>query len=174
MNKFYRLFRYDWPLHFVLLFTNWLPDNIVFLKLRGFFARPFFLKSGKNLQIGRDVTFYDSSKIKIGSNVYIARGCWFSAGGGIDIGNDILFAPYVVVVTSNHSLKNGSYYWGDPVDKKNTSFSDGCWIGAHVTVLPGIVVGKGGLVAANSVLNQSTEDFSIYAGVPAKLLKYAQ
>jgi len=174
MNKFHRLLRYDWPLHFILLFTNWLPDNVILITLRGFLSKPFFWKAGCNLQIGRGVTFYDPSKISIGDNVYIARGCWLSAGAGIEIGNDILFGPYVVVVTSNHSLKNGAYYWGETIDKERVVFNDGCWIGAHVTILPGVKVGKGSLVAANSVLSKSTEDFSVYAGVPAKLIKYAQ
>jgi acetyltransferase-like isoleucine patch superfamily enzyme len=173
MNKLYRLFRYDWPLHFVLLFTDWLPDNVTLIKFRGFLARIFFKKAGANLQIGRGVTFYDPSKISLGNNVYIARGCWFSAGGGIEIGNDILFGPYVVVVTSNHSLKNGAYFWGATVDKEKVIFKDGCWIGAHVSILPGSSLGKGSLIAANSVLSGSTEEFSIYAGVPARLIKYA-
>jgi hypothetical protein len=44
LKKLYRLQRFDWPLHFVLLFTNWLPDNVFFMNLRGFFAS-FFLRN---------------------------------------------------------------------------------------------------------------------------------
>ena len=60
-----------------LLFTNWLPDNVIFINLRGRLARPFFKKCGKNLGIGRNVCFYNPSKMEIGTNVYIAYGCWF-------------------------------------------------------------------------------------------------
>ena len=45
------------------------------------------------------------------------------------------------------------------------------WIGAHTTLVIGAKVGKGTLIAANSVLNIVTEDFSLYGGVPAKFIK---
>jgi hypothetical protein len=59
-------------LHFVLLVTNWLPDNVVFLRFRGFLAGFFLNGSCKNLRLGRNVTFYNPSKIFISDNVYIA------------------------------------------------------------------------------------------------------
>ena len=52
-------------LHFVLLFTNWLPDNVIFLRFRGFLANFFLMGTCKNLRIGRNVTFYNPSKIYI-------------------------------------------------------------------------------------------------------------
>jgi maltose O-acetyltransferase len=47
----------------------------------------------------------------------------------------------------------------------------GSWIGAHTTLVIGAKVGKGTLIAANSVLNIVIEDFSLYGGVPAKFIK---
>ncbi len=174
MQKVIRILRYDWPMHFILLLTNWLPDNVAIVKLRGFLIRPFFKSAGKNLQVGRDVTFYNPSKITIGSDVYIAKGCWFSGSGEIEIGNKILFGPYVVVVTSNHSIANNSYYDGPPIQMQKVIIQDGCWIGAHATILAGVVLAQTTLLAANSVLSKNTEVKSIYGGVPAKLIKYAE
>jgi acetyltransferase-like isoleucine patch superfamily enzyme len=174
MNRYYKLLRYDWPLHFVLLFTNWFPDNVLLIKFRGFLARPFFKKTGFNLQIGRDVTFYNPSKISLGNNVYVAKGCWFSAGEQINIGSNILFGPYVVIVTSNHSLKDGSYFFGDPVDIMPVNIYNGCWIGAHVTILSGSCIEEGTLIAANTVFKGNSEKFSIFAGNPAKFVKYVK
>jgi acetyltransferase-like isoleucine patch superfamily enzyme len=174
MKKIYRLVRYDWPMHFVLLLTNWLPDNVFFIKVRGFLASPFLKKSGKNLKLGRDITFYNPGQISVGSNVYVARGCWFSGSGGIDIGNNILFGPYVSVVTSDHSLKNGSYSFGPPVNEAKVIIDDGSWIASHVTVLSGTHVNKAVLVAANSVIKGATVEYGIYGGVPGKLLKIAE
>jgi len=119
------------------------------------------------------VTFYNPSKITIGNNVYFAQGCWFSANQEISIRDNILFGPYVVVVTSNHSLKNGAYFFGEPRDKKPVVFKDGCWIGAHSTILSGTVIEQGVLIGANSVIYCSTEKNGIYGGVPAKLMHYA-
>ncbi len=173
MNKFYRLIRYDWPLHFILTLTNWFPDNIALLRLRGFLCRPFFKKAGSNIQIGRGVTFYNPSNVTIGSDVYIAKDCWFSAGEEIVIGNKILFGPYVVVVTGNHSIAKGSYYDGPPVERKKVVIGDGSWIGAHATILSGVEIGATTLLAANAVLSVSTEPRSIYGGIPAKFIKFA-
>lgn len=173
MNKLLRLTRYDWPLHFILFFTNWLPDNIALIKLRGWLARPFFKKAGKNLQIGRNVTFYNSSNISIGDDVYIAFGCWFSSKEEIIIKDKILFGPYVVVVTSNHSIKNNTYYEGPPINIAKITINKGAWIGAHVTILPGTNIGQASLVAANSVISGYTEDYCIYGGIPAKFIKRA-
>ena len=154
----------------MLALTNWLPDNVVFLKLRGLICRPFFGRAGK-LLIGRNVTFYNPSKIFIGDNVYFALGTWLCADAPIEIGSNVLFGPYVVVVTSNHSILNGSYMFGGHSKLQKVVIDDGSWIAAHVTILSGCSVGGCSLIAANSVLNMNTETNSIYGGVPAKRLK---
>lgn len=173
MNKFYRLLRYDWPMHFVYLLTNWMPDNVALIRFRGWLMSPFFFKAGKNIQVGRDVTFYNPSKIELGDSVYIAKGCWLCGGENIRIGDKVLLGPYVVIVTSNHSIKDGTYYDGPPVKADNVDIGYGSWIGAHVTILGGTMTGDGTMVAANSVISGTTENFSIYGGVPAKFIKYA-
>ncbi len=174
MNKYYRLIRYDWPYHFFYLITNWLPDNVLFLKLRGFLISFFIKSAGKNFQIGRDVTIYNPSNFIVGDNVYIAKGCWFSCGDIIKIGNNILFGPYVTVVTSNHSLSKKGYYFGKPINIKRVIIKDGSWIGAQCTILSGCIVEKNVLLAANSVLKGNTEIMGIYAGIPARLIKFAK
>ncbi len=173
MYKYHRLLRYDWPLHFVLTILNFLPDNIIFLKLRGYFASFFFFKTGKNIQIGRDVTFYDPSKIIIGSNVYFAKGTWICGGEKIIIGSNILFAPYSIIVTSNHKFKNGGYFNDQTTSSGNVIIDDGCWMGAHSVILGGSHLKSGTLIAANSVFKGSSEENSIYAGNPIKFIKYA-
>lgn len=171
MNKWKRLLRYDWPLHFVLTLTNWFPDNVALLRLRGALASPFLGAAGKNIQIGRDVTFYNPSQIHVGSNVYIAKGTWFSASAKISIASNVLFGPYVVVVTSNHSIEHGAYYFGKPVDVAEVKIGVGSWIGAHSTILSGSEIEKCVLIAANSVFKGLSEPFGVYAGTPAKWIK---
>jgi maltose O-acetyltransferase len=171
MSKLKRLLRYDLPLHFVLLLTNWLPDNVVFMNFRGWLASFFFNKCGSNLCLGRNVSFYNPSQITIGNNVYIAMGCWMMASNGIAIEDNVLFGPYVTVVTANHSLKNEAYAFGEDGKKSFIRIQSGSWIGAHVAILPGADVNKGVLIAANSVLNSETIAYGIYGGLPGKLIK---
>lgn len=174
MSKWYRLLRYDWPLHFVLLLTNWLPDNVVFVRFRGWLARPFFKKCGKKLGLGRNVTFYNPSSIELGDYVYIALGCWLQGGVGIEICDEVLLGPYVVVVASNHSRKDGSWRFGAPIGEK-ILIGRGAWIGAHCSILSGSDIGAGAVVGANTVVSGSVNPHSLFAGAkPAELKRYGK
>lgn len=166
----WRLIRYDIPLHLVLFLTNWLPDNVVFIKMRGALVRPFFKKCGRNLGVGRNVTFYNPSKIELGNSVYIAYGCWFLGAGNLVIGDEVMFGPYVVVSPSNHTKLGLSYRFGAPVEG-NIEIGNGSWIGAHSTIVLGGNMGAGCMLAANAVLTSSAEDNTVYGGVPAKIIK---
>ena len=170
MNKAFRLLRYDWPLHFVLFLTNWLPDNIIFIRMRGALARPFFKKCGKKLGIGRSVVFYDPSKIVIGDWVYIAYGCWFSSGYGVKIEDEVLLGPYNVVATANHTRQNGSYRFG-PAEGSEIIFGRGCWVGANCTILKGSIIGKGSIVGSNTVVSGVVPDNCLFAGNPGSIKK---
>ena len=170
MAKLFRLLRYDWPLHFLLFLTNWLPDNVIFLRFRGFLVRPFLGKCGKNLRLGRNITFYNPSKIQIGRDVYIAYGCWFMAGEEITIGDEILFGPYCVVVSSNHQREGHSFRFGEYLQAP-ISIGPGTWVAAHVTITAGTSIGKSSLVAAGAVVNGTYKDEIMLGGVPAQVIK---
>ena len=162
LNNIYLGLRYRLPLHFVLLFTNWLPDNVVFMKFRGWLASCFFKKCGKKLVLGRNLVFYNPDKISIGLNNYIAYGNVFIANTGINIKDNNLFGPCSVFVDGNHVF-----------DGENAAITIGsnCWIGAQVSILAGVNIADKVLVAAGSVLGVSPETETIYGGVPAKKIK---
>lgn len=170
MNKLFRLVRYDWPLHFALLFTNWLPDNIIFMRLRGWLISPFFKRCGKNLRVGRNCTFGDSYRIEIGSNVYIAYGNWIMGSTDVTIDDEVMFGPSSIVISGNHVRQNGSFRYG-PNQFSPIHIGYGSWIGGNCAILAGAKVGKGSVVAANSVLNKEMPDNAVIAGAPAKFIK---
>lgn len=169
MNKVKRILRYDLPLHFALLFTNWLPDNVIFIRLRGRLIRPFFKSCGKRFGVGRNVTFYKSWKMNIGNDVYVAYGCWL--GGNITIEDEVLIGPYCILAPSNHTKKNGSYRFSENTDGK-ICVGKGSWMGAKSLIVEGGNLSCGSVLAANSLLNKITEPNSIYAGSPAKNIGY--
>lgn len=170
MKNVLRLIRYDWPMHFILLVTNWLPDNVIFLRLRGALCRPFFGSCGKNLRIGRNITFYNCSNIFLGSNIYIAEGNWFSASDKITIGSEVLFGPKCVITSSNHSLMGNSYRYGKPTSKP-ISIDFGCWVAANCTITAGTHIGEGSLIAANTVARGKIPPMSIYSSPKAEIIK---
>ena len=73
------------------------------------------------------------------------------AGAEIIVDDEVLFGPYCVVVSSNHSRQNGSFRYGAsrvaPIH-----IESGVWVAAHVTVTAGSVIGSGALVAAGAVV----------------------
>ena len=170
MKNIARLLRYDLPLHFIFLLTNWLPDMVVVLRLRGWLMRPFFGSCGKNFRIGRNVTFYNPRNIHIGRDVYIAYGTWFSAGEKIVLGDEVIVGPYCVFSSSNHTKENGSFRYGLP-EQKPIEISKGSWIAAQCTVTAGSTVQEGVLIAANSVVKGNLKTDGMYAGSPVMEIK---
>lgn len=169
MNKYLRLLRYDFPMHFVLFFTNWLPDNVVFIKLRGRLASPFFKSCGKNLGLARNITFYNPSTISLGSDVYFGYGCWVS--GPFNVEDEVLFGPYCVIAPGNHQRSMNSFRFSE-LSEGVATVNHGAWLGAH-SLLIGTrpILGEGSVLAANSTLINQAEPNSIYAGNPAKKIK---
>lgn len=166
-----RNIRYDWPLHFVLLLTNWLPDNVIFLRLRGLLAKFFLGSCGKDFRLGRNITIYNSSLMHVGDNVYIAFGGWFAAGGVINIEDEVMFGPYVVLSAGNHTRSNGSFRYGGS-ERLDITIGRGSWVGAHSTILGGAFIGKGSLVASGATVTREIyPDDSFLAGVPAIIKK---
>ncbi|MFA0964675.1 hypothetical protein AB9P05_22905 [Roseivirga sp. BDSF3-8] len=170
MSNLKKLLRYDWPLHFVLLFTNWLPDNIQILRLRGYLASPFFRKCGKNLRLGRNITFYNPSRISIGNDVYIALGNWFMAAEAIDIDDQVIIGPYNVFVTGDHTLQDGSFRYGAHVVAP-IKIGRGSWVASSCTITKGSTIGSGSVVGANSMVNKDIPSDTMAGGCPAKPIK---
>ena len=169
-SRLYNLLRHDLPVHFILLLTNWLPDNVLFLRLRGALIRPFLGSCGANLRLGRNITFYNPANIHIGRDVYIALGCWLNGNERIDIGDEVLFGPYCCVVTSNHTRLNGSFRFGES-RKAPIKIKRGAWIAAHVTITAGTTVGAGTLIAASAVARGEIPDHVLAAGQPTAVIR---
>ncbi len=123
---------------------------------------------GENCNIGQNVVI--SPEVVLGKNVKIQNNV--SIYTGVVCEDDVLFGPQCVISGSNHSLKNGSYRYGSVEEKGKIRIGFGSWVSGICTIVAGGNVGKSCLLAPNSVLNKQMEDESIYAGRPAKLIKY--
>ena len=106
--------------------------------------------------------------IRIGRNVFINHACSFLDMGGITIEDDVLIGPKVNLITENHPL--------DPTDRKALIVKPilikrNAWIGAGVTILPGVIIGENAVVAAGAVVSKDVPENSIVGGVPARLIR---
>jgi maltose O-acetyltransferase len=163
-----RVLQYLW-FHFITVATSWLPDLRPVLRLRGYLLRPSFKSCEKNLQVARNVTINFTNRVEIGNDVFIATGCWLHAGGGILLEDEVQLGPYSVLVTGDHTEIDGSYRFG-PSRMAPIRICQGTWVAAHATVTKGVTVGRGALVAANSVATYNIPPLTIAGGVPARVI----
>ncbi|MBB5182623.1 DapH/DapD/GlmU-related protein [Catenisphaera adipataccumulans] len=88
--------------------------------------------------------------------------------GGITIGDGVQIGPNVTVVTDNHDFKNRAVLRCKPVVIKKNA-----WIGACVTIMPGVTIGENAVIGGGAVVTKDIPDNAIAAGVPAKIIRKA-
>ena len=94
--------------------------------------------------------------------------------GPIDIKQNTTIAQNVFITGENRKhtgTAEGLVKATDGVDIKAVTIGEGVWIGANVTILPGVDIGEASIIAAGSVVTKNIPSFSIAAGVPAKVIK---
>ncbi len=116
---------------------------------------PFYADCGKNIHIGKQV--------------FINMGCKFQDQGGIYIGDGALIGHNVVLATLNHakSPKDRGTMLPAPIH-----IGKHVWVGSNSTILPGVTIGDGAIVAAGAVVSKDVPENAIVGGVPATILRY--
>lgn len=113
-----------------------------------------------NTDCGKNMTF--------GKRVFINSGCKFQDQGGITIGDDTLVGHNCVIATLNHVMDPDRR--GDMIPTP-VRIGNKVWIGANATLLPGVTIGDGAIIAAGAVVNRDVTPRTIVAGVPARPIK---
>jgi acetyltransferase-like isoleucine patch superfamily enzyme len=106
--------------------------------------------------------------IRIGERVFINSGCRFQDQGGITIGDDCLIGHNVVIATLNHDLaasRRADMHPASVVLGRNV------WVGANVTILPGVTVGDDAVLGAASVVTKDVPAGAIVVGSPARVVR---
>lgn len=112
--------------------------------------------------------------IEIGDFVFINSGTVLYSGNGIKIGNNVLIGPNCNLTPVNHQFTDAKKLirlQGFQPSRGGILIEDDVWLGANVTLLDGAIIRKGCIIAANSLISNDTEEYSIYAGTPAKKIK---
>lgn len=131
-------------------------------------------KKLENVRIHPSSSLRCGENITIGKNSHINKDCvvWASKNSKIDIGNDVLMGPGVKMFSSNHSIKlTGMPMNTQPSIEKDIKIGDDVWIGSNSTILAGVNIEEGAVVAAGSVVSKNVERFTIVGGNPAKTIK---
>lgn len=115
------------------------------------------------------VTADFGSNLHLGSELFINAGCCFQDQGGIWIGDRTLIGHQVVFATLNHDEDHRQRGILHP-----SPIRVGCdvWIGSHATILGGVTIGDGAIIAAGAVVTKDVEARTLVAGVPAKPVRH--
>ena len=159
-----------WLYAFVMNLLGVLPGKGWALSLRGTWASMFLAHAGRNLKLSCNVQIYDPAKLRCGDNVYIGLGTYIG-GGDVELDNEVIIGPYCAIVAGDHTLRDGSYRFG-AYDYGRIRIGAGTWLGAHATITNNVTIGRGCLVAANSVVTSDVPDGTVVAGVPARPVKH--
>jgi acetyltransferase-like isoleucine patch superfamily enzyme len=108
-------------------------------------------------------------KIRIGSGTYVNRGTIFDAHNDLRIGRNVMIGPNCYFTDANHGTMPGSSVKSQPMKVSSLIIEDEAWIGAHVTVLPGVRIGKGAVIGAGAVVTRDVPAGAFALGVPARV-----
>jgi len=134
---------------------------------KGVYLRPLSsdIKGLENLSVG------DGTSIPKGCTIYCTE-------APLTIGRKVIFGPRPTIITGDHRTDIIGKYIIDvttneklPENDSPVVIEDDVWCGANVTILKGVTIGHGSIVAAGAVVTQSFPPYSIIGGVPAKLIK---
>ena len=114
---------------------------------------------------------FQSRNVDMESDVFINIGFYFDGVDNLSVGRNVRFGPFVRIITGTHKIGPPSQRCLKAVISAPVKVEEGCWIGAGVTILPGVTVRHGCVVAAGAVLRDSTEPNGLYAGIPARRIR---
>ncbi|SDP56737.1 maltose O-acetyltransferase [Mucilaginibacter sp. OK268] len=149
------------------IFRVWLM-NLPSFRIRKFFLRRVLNKIGDNAFIAMGVDIMGrNGKISIGHHTVINKKVTLDARGGeVIIGNNVDIGQETNIWTLEHDPNNDNH----GVKGGNVIIEDHVWIATRVTILPGVRIGRGAVVASNSVITKNVNEMEIVGGVPAKVI----
>ncbi len=143
------------------------------------------IEVGSNTVIGQGVRLQTwesylgesyTPQISIGNKSRIGNYSHLTSINSIEIGDNVLIAAHVLISDNSHgsiTLDNANI---NPLERKLQSkgpvvIKDYVWVGEKASIMPGVTIGKGAIVGANSVVTKDVPDYCVVAGIPAKIIK---
>ena len=131
------------------------------------------MAAGPGLQMSPSVSLRNGERIALGAGVHIGeRSCLWAGNrhGRITIGDKALLGPEVYVTASNYGTDWGVAIMDQPTVEADVTIGADVWLGVRATVLAGVRIGDGAVVAAAAVVTTDVPSGAIVAGVPARVI----
>lgn len=125
---------------------------------------------GKETKAWIEPPFYCcyGTNITLGEHAYINMNCSFIDDGKIIVGKATMFGANVAIATVGHPIQPSMrrYMYTAPV-----VIGDNCWIGANVTICPGVTIGDNTVIGAGSVVTRDIPANVVAVGNPCRVLR---
>lgn len=152
-------------LSFLIRRIKYFTIKLKFNKYKGYYIGKFFMV-GKSVKIMTPFT--------AGDCVYIGQNSFF--GPNVHLGNFCILSDLINIVGHDHIYDKAgvpTILAGRPANYKEvkTFIGDDVWIGHGVTIIRGVKIGEGSIIAANSVVTKDIDPYTINGGVPCKFIR---
>lgn len=147
----------------LIIETGKIPSHII----RGLIYRYIF-----HVHMEDKVVIYGGAEIRTPYNLFIGQGSIIGDDSRLDarnkiiIGENVNISTGVWIWTEQHDIQSPTF--SSPVGRKTVVIHDRAWISSRVTILPGVEIGEGAVVAAGAVVTKDISSFAVVGGVPAK------
>jgi acetyltransferase-like isoleucine patch superfamily enzyme len=136
------------------------------------------LNAFKGIKVGNDTLIdrgviaagmqSEKSYFEIGSRCVALHHTYINTTREVIIGNNVGIGGYCMIFT--HGVWQNAFR-GYPFQYGRVEIRDDAWLPWHVFVMPGVTIGKGSTIAGGSVVTESVPDYTLVAGVPAKVIR---
>jgi acetyltransferase-like isoleucine patch superfamily enzyme len=158
----------------------------------GFFiGKPHSLLGLRYVSVGRNFVCGDQLRLEvfdrhnghtfrpqlvIGDNFSVNHRLHLACINEVSIGNDVLVGSDVFIADHGHGESSEVFGKTPPAARKlytkgPVRIGDRVWIGSHVSILPGVTIGEGAIIGANSVVSKDVPPYAIVGGIPARVLR---
>lgn len=167
-----------------MIFNRSTPPYFIFHKVWDRFlmhlCKRYFRECGKGVVFHPTDSSFTYKNIMLGSHVSVGVNAMFwCSESSIRVSDNVVFGPDVKIIAGNHSshivgklLKDYTIQDKLPEDDLPVFIDEDVWIGARVTILNGVHVGRGSIIAAGSIVTKDIPPYAVVGGVIAKVLKY--
>ncbi|NDP22506.1 MAG: acyltransferase [Paludibacter sp.] len=131
-----------------------------------FYTSIMGFKLGKGSTIFMNCKFDCARGLTIGQNSIINANCRIDSRGSIEIGNNVSISEDVIILTADHDE-----LFEISGRNKKVIIEDYVWIGTRATIMPGVTLGKGAVVATGAIVTKNVETLNVVAGIPARFIK---
>jgi maltose O-acetyltransferase len=112
-------------------------------------------------------------RLMVGNECLISWGCYLDLQGMVQIGDRVGLSPQVAVITSMHGVGSPHNRVGQ-MEAQPVRIENGVWLGTRCTILPGVTIHEGAVIAAGAVVTKDVPAHTIAGGVPARVIKHLE